>query len=134
MSLDVFGFIDPVLESRPDGGVFLVPGHEGGYTGPGGTWESSVPEPIQLKLVHIAAASKKDVEWVGGGVGEPRDLKVVHINDGTMIYPDDDGRYSAMLRFTDGLAMRWWRVINADCRPWRNFCRVLVERSRDEPR
>ena len=129
MTLDMYSFIDPVLESLPAGGVWLHEGVEGDYSGPGGTWvPASNNPPIELKLVNIQAPRPKDVQHLAGGVVEPSDFKLVHINDGKMIYPDDDGRFSALLEFSDGLAMRMWRVREADNRPWRSFCRVIVER------
>ena len=61
-------------------------------------------------------------------LNEPKDMRVLHINDGTILHPDDEGRYSDIFQFSDGIAMRDWKVVQADCRPWRNYCRVVVER------
>ncbi|WP_231578084.1 hypothetical protein [Dickeya chrysanthemi] len=66
-----------------------------------------------------------------GGTANAHDVRVVHINDGvTYLYPDDDGKFSDLLEFSDGLAMRRWRVMSCDNRPWRNVCRAVVERYR----
>lgn len=66
-----------------------------------------------------------------GGTANAHDVRVVHINDGvTYLYPDDDGKFSDLLEFSDGLTMRRWRVMSCDNRPWRNFCRAVVERYR----
>lgn len=132
MSLDMYGFIDPVFESRPEGGVTLIiPGH-GDYTGPGGTWEETPPQRKELQLVNIQPASLKTIETlVGqGGTVQPSDWRVVRINDGTMIYPDDTGQFAHLLEFSDGREVRQWRVRQADCRPWRSYCKVIVERYR----
>jgi hypothetical protein len=128
MGLDMLGLIDITMESLPAGGVFHIPGQAGAYTGAGGTWEQPDADPVELKLVNIQQASPKEVQQLTGGVNEPVDMKVLHINDGTMLYPDDEGRYSDVFRFSDGLAMRDWKVVQADCRPWRSYCRVVVER------
>lgn len=132
MTLDMYGFIDPVFESRPEGGVTLIVPGEGGYTGPGGTWEEGEPQRKLLQLVNIQPASLKTIETlVGqGGTMQPTDWRVLRINDGTMIYPDDNGLFAHLLEFSDGLAMRQWRVRQADCRPWRSYCKVIVERYR----
>lgn len=132
MTLDMYGFIDPVFESRPEGGVTLIiPGH-GDYTGPGGTWEETPPQRKELQLVNIQPASLKTIETlVGqGGTVQPSDWRVVRINDGTMVYPDDTGQFAHLLEFSDGVAMRQWRVRQADNRPWRSYCKVVVERYR----
>lgn len=132
MPLDMYGFIDPAFESRPaDGVVLIIPG-QGDYTGPGGTWEEGKPQRKELQLVNIQPASLKTVETlVGqGGTVQPQDWRVVRLNDGTMIYPDDDGQFAHLLEFSDGLAVRQWRVRQADNRPWRSYCKVIVERYR----
>lgn len=132
MTLSMYGFIDPVFESRPEGGVVLIVPAEGGYTGPGGTWEEGEPRRVPLQLVNIQPASLKTVETlVGqGGAVQPSDWRVVRINDGTMITPDDTGQFAHLLEFSDGVAMRQWRVRQADNRPWRSYCKVVVERYR----
>lgn len=131
MSLDMFGHIDLMFESCPAGGVTLIPAETGDYTGPGGTWEADpASTPRTISLVNIQPANPKKIEHLTGGTTAPQDFRVIHINDGTMIYPDDNGQFSDMLEFSDGLAVRKWRVRESDCRPWRNFCRVVVERYR----
>lgn len=132
MSLDMFGTIDPVMESRPTGGVFLVtPG--GGSYGPGGVWQPD-PAPTVRELfgVAIQAADARRVEILreNGGITNPTDVRNVYINDGTVLRPDDDGKFSQLLRFSDGNAVRDWRIVEVDNRPWRNYTRATVERYR----
>lgn len=133
-NLDMYGFVDFDLESKPVGGVVLRTPSSGGYTGPGGRWvDSSPPVEVTLRDVNIQAVSLKSAELLSsqlGGVRVPSDLRLVHINDGTQIYPDDDGTFSHILLFSDGRAIREWRVIDSDNRPWRNFCKVIVARYR----
>lgn len=134
MSLDVFGLVDPTFNSDVSGGVTLITPAEGGYTGPGGTWEEGTPTEDELTLVTIQSASMRTAEFMmqNGGTANPSDLRVVYINDGTMMYPDDDGTFAQTLEFSDGQAVRTWRVREADNRPWRNYCKAIVERYRGQ--
>jgi hypothetical protein len=126
--------IDGTFNSPIPGGVKRIkPASGGGYTGPGGTWEAGAPEVITLKRVNIQAADMKTLELLVsmGGTSNPKDVRVVHINDGeNYLYPDDDGKFADLLEFSDGLAVRQWRVIDCDNRPWRSFCKAIVERYR----
>lgn len=127
--------IDSTFNSRIAGGVRIIkPGTQGGYTGPGGTWEDGVThDPIELKRVNIQPAGPKTMEFLlaSGGADNPHDVRVVRINDGiNYLYPDDSGKFADLLEFSDGLEMRRWRVISCDNRPWRNYCKAIVERFR----
>ncbi len=131
--LDMQGHIDSTFNSPIDGGIRLIRAAQGGYTGPGGEWEEGESEVITLSLVNVQSAKWKDVQMlIGiGGTANAQDVRVVHINDSVnYLWPDDEGKFSDMLEFSDGLAMRKWRVISCDNRPWRNFCRAVVERYR----
>lgn len=131
--LDMLGHIDSTFNSAIEGGIRRIKPAEGGYTAPGGIWEEGESQTIELTLVNVQPARWKDVQMsVGmGGTANPQDLRSVHINDGVnYLYPDDEGKFSDILEFSDGLAMRQWRVISCDNRPWRNFCRAVVERYR----
>ena len=126
--------IDGTFNSPIPGGVKRIkPASGGSYTGPGGTWEAGAPEVITLNRVNIQAADMKTLELLVsmGGTSNPKDVRVVHINDGVnYLYPDDDGKFADLLEFSDGLAVRQWRVIDCDNRPWRSFCKAIVERYR----
>lgn len=132
-ALDMRGHVDSTFKSKIPGGVVLLRFPPGGYTGPGGTWQDDTPTRTPLTLVNVQPAKWKDFQLLLG-MGEttnPQDARVVHINDGvTYLYPDDDGKFSDMLEFSDGIAVRQWRVMSCDNRPWRNFCRAVVERYR----
>ena len=133
MSLDMMGFIDPTFESTPEGGVTLVVQGAGGYTGDGGTWVKGPVTRSDLYGVNIQPVSPKEAEVLSeGGTRSATDMRSVIINDGTMLEPDDDGTFAQMLEFSDGLKVRKWRVVQADNRPWRNYCRAVVERYRGE--
>lgn len=132
--LSMSDHIDGTFNSPIPGGVKRIkPASGGGYTGPGGTWEAGAPEVITLKRVNIQAADMKTLELLVsmGGTSNPKDVRIVHINDGeNYLYPDDDGKFADLLEFSDGLAVRQWRVIDCDNRPWRSFCKAIVERYR----
>lgn len=134
MSLDMMDTITPDFASTPEGGVTLITPAEGDYTGPGGTWEEGEATETELSLVNIQQASMRTAEFLSevGGAVQPSDLRVVYINDGTMLYPDDDGTFAQTLKFSDGVKERTWRVREADNRPWRNYCKAIVERYRGE--
>jgi len=88
----------------------------------------------KLPLVAIQQASMKTAQFMSdiGGAVTPTDLRVLYINDGTMLYPSDDGTFAQTLRFSDGHKERTWRVREADNRPWRNYSKVTVERYRGD--
>ncbi|EMB4322228.1 hypothetical protein RJ492_001200 [Pluralibacter gergoviae] len=132
-ALDMCGHVDSTFTSKLPGGVALVRFPAGGYAGPGGTWQDAAPVRTPLMLVNVQPAKWKDFQLLlgMGGTTNPQDARVVHINDGvTYLYPDDDGKFSDILEFTDGIAVQQWRVMSCDNRPWRNFCRAVVERYR----
>ena len=124
----MYGHIDMTFESTPAGGVKLVTPPSGDYTGPGGTWVEGSRTEKTISFVNIQPASLKTVQLVRemGGTANVSDLRVIRINDGTMIEPDDDGKFAQLLEFEG----RQWRVVQADNRPWRNYCKVVVERYR----
>lgn len=136
MSLNMYGFVDPTMQSSPAGGVTLVQAGEGGYYDydNGGVWVPAAPTTTALQAVNIQPADKKTIDFIiaRGGTADPKDLRNVYINDGTSLFPADTGRDSDYLEFTDGLSMRRWRVLTSDNRPWRNYCHAIVERTDQE--
>jgi hypothetical protein len=131
MSLDMYGAVDPVFESTPSGGVELITQQPGTY-GAGGEWQAGAESTETLTLVNIQPADKRTADFYMeyGGTMQPLDLRVIYINDGVVIEPDDDGAFSQLFRFSDGSEVRDWRVREADNRPWRNYTKVVVERYR----
>lgn len=133
MSLDMHGLIDPTMAGSPESGVTLRRPAAGGYGGPKGEWqESGESEETELTMVTIQAVSKRDVELLEatGGTAETSDLRRVYLNDGTMLSPGDDVRGPDVLVFADTDGEREWRVRSVDNRPWRNYCKAVVERYR----
>jgi hypothetical protein len=133
MSLDMYGLVDPVMASEPSGGVELVTQQPGSY-GPGGVWQPGSETTEQIGFISIQQTSARTAEFYmdHGGTMQPSDMRVLYINDGTVIEPDDDGAFSQIFRFSDGSQVREWRVREADNRPWHNYTRVVVERYRGE--
>ncbi|AMO49199.1 Hypothetical protein AKI40_2811 [Enterobacter sp. FY-07] len=131
--LDMNGHIDSTFNSPVPGGVRIIRAGAGGYTGPGGRWADSPGEIVELTRVNIQPAKWKDMQMlIGmGGTANPQDARVIHINDGVnYLWPDDNGKFADLLEFSDGQVIRQWRVMSCDNRPWRNFCRAVVERYR----
>lgn len=131
--LDMNGHIDSTFNSPVPGGARIIRAGAGGYTGPGGRWADSPGETVELMRVNIQPAKWKDMQMlIGmGGTANPQDARVIHINDGVnYLWPDDNGKFADLLEFSDGQVMRQWRVMSCDNRPWRNFCRAVVERYR----
>lgn len=134
MSLDFFGFLDPIMESTPSGGINLVTVGEGGYTGPGGTWVDGAEVVTPLTMANIQQANMRTAQYLmdNGMATHASDSRVVYINDGTTLNPSDDGTYAQILRFSDGSQVRDWKVVEVDNRPWRNYCKAIVTRYRGE--
>jgi hypothetical protein len=134
MSLDMYDTIDYQNRSDVPGGVVLIVGAQGGYTGPGGVWQAATPnDPVTLNNVVVQSASLKTADMLAsalGGVRIPNDLRVVYLNDGTQIYPADDGKEADLLMFSDGITSQEWKVLQSDNRPWHNYCKAIVERYR----
>lgn len=131
MSLDMLDTVDGVFNSPATGGVTAYVRQEGYYDWDnGGVWVEPDVTPIELGPITIQGASGKTMELMvgAGGTANPRDVRVVYINDGTMLYPADDNRNADELQFSDGVAMRRWRVKMSDPRPWRTYCKAIVER------
>ncbi|BBG29969.1 hypothetical protein [Zymobacter palmae] len=136
--IDMQSLIDPPFRSTPAGDVWLIrQSGNSGYTGPGGTWQAAKADPVQLTMVNIQPLKPREAESLmtvgAAGVSAPisvNDCRVVHLNDGTYLQCDDEAQEADMLRFSDGLQMREWRVIAVDNRPWHHFCRAVVQRYR----
>jgi len=135
MSLDMLGHVSQPFNTQPTGGVQLLrPATGGGYNS-SGVWVDGVdPDPITIPECNIQPATKKTIEFMVhlGGTANPRDIRNLYINDGTTyVYPEDTDRPADRFEFSDGLAVRQWRVMHVDNRPWHNYCHVIVERLRN---
>ncbi|MGJ8524173.1 hypothetical protein R84981_002892 [Carnimonas sp. R-84981] len=133
MALNRIGHVNGALRSRVPGGLRVITPGDGGYTGPGGTWEDGEDSVVEVTYYNVQPSNWKDIQFlIGmGGTANPHDSRVVHINDGvTYLQPDDTGKFAQLLQFSDGIKQQKWRVMSCDNRPWRNFCRVIVERYR----
>lgn len=156
--LDMRGHVDSTFRSNIPGGIRLIR-RKGDYSGPGGVWieedKFASVEFIfdfdndagilhckvngvhkQLSRVNVQPAKWREISLlVGeGGIAILSDFRIIHINDGeTYLMPDENGKFSDLLQFSDGTKTRLWRIRDADNRPWRNFCRAIVEIVRDKP-
>lgn len=138
--INMQSMIDGTFQSIIPGGVWLIKSVKGDYTGPAGEWVQSEPQRIELKMVNIQPVSPRAAEHlinIGTFGHNPviniEDIRVVHINDGvTYLSTDDNGSSADYLEFSDGNAIRKWRVVSTDNRPWHNFCKIIVRRYRGE--
>lgn len=139
--IDMQAMIDGTFQSTPYGGVFLVSSVGGDYSGPGGKWvPASEPKRTELKMVNIQPLNSREASHLAniGTFGHDpvinvEDYRIVHINDGnTYLTTEDNGISADYLEFSDGIAVRQWRVIQSDNRPWHNFSRLIVQRYRGE--
>lgn len=137
--LDMMNTIDTTFMSTPVGGVVLKTPGPGSYTGPGNAWVEGTPQSRTLKLVNIQPVNDREIQIIQdrGGATNIEDMRKVYINDGTSLGPsDEDGNgnlyFSQWLEFSDGTAVRQWKVVAADNRPWRKYCKALVVRYRGE--
>lgn len=127
--LDMRGHVDSTFKSKIEGGIWLIR-KNGDYSGPGGVWVDEDFGREELSHVNIQPAKWREVNLLAGegGVALIEDFRTVHINDGkTYLMPDESGEYKEQLEFSDGVTTRRWRVMTADNRPWRNFCRAVVQ-------
>lgn len=137
MSIDMLDTVAAPFNTQPTGGVTLLrPAPDGFYDyDNGGVWvDGTSPDPVAVPTINIQPARPKHMEiLIGmGGTANPRDARVVYINDGsTYLFPADTGRPADKLVFSDGLESQQWRVMESDNRPWHNYCRAIVERIRD---
>ena len=122
--LDMFGHIDSAVGSV----VANIYKYHGDYTGPGGAWEQKLISKESSVLINVQPVNDKKSEYLTGQGGGKvtQDLRKIYINNGTMVYPDQDG-VRFIIEFDAGQGVKKWSVIESDSRPWRNRCRAYVK-------
>lgn len=139
MSIDMLDTVADPFNTQPSSGVVLQrPAPDGHYDyDNGGVWvPGTEPAPVYVPQINIQPARAKHMEVLlgMGGTANPRDARVIYINDGsTYLYPEDSGRPADRVDFSDGLSFHRWRVMESDNRPWHNYCRAIVERTDEAP-
>ena len=122
--LDMFGQIDGVFKSVSA----TIYKYQGDYTGPGGAWEQTLTSTEKNVLINVQPVTDKKSEYLTGQGGGKvtQDLRKIYINDGNMIYPDQDG-VRFVVEFDAGQGVKKWSVLESDSRPWRTRCRAYVK-------
>lgn len=78
---------------------------------------------------NIQPASDREIEFLGIGAERVNDVRIVHRNDGKGILVSAPDNLADLLIFSDGVTEEtYWKSVNTDFRPWRNFCRATVVR------
>ena len=122
MILDMAGFIDDSFES-----VTATRMPQGGDYDATGIWQDS-PGTAEQHSVTVQPVSEREIQNLGKGGERLLDVRKIYVNDGTLanIRPSDTWQFDA------GFGVKNWKAIRLDCRPWRNYCKVIVSRIDDQ--
>lgn len=113
MSLSMKGHIDNVFKSVPATHV----GKSGSYVN--GIWKEVLTSPVAF-LVNIQPLSDKELDFLRQGGERIVDPRKIYVNSGDLDAIQLAGEWVF-------LGQRW-KIIRTDNRPWRNYCRVTVDR------
>lgn len=113
MSLNMSGHIDNVFKSVPATHV----GKSGSYVD--GIWTETTSAPVSFQ-VNIQSLNDKEIDFLRQGGERIVDPRKIYVNSGDLNSIQLDGEWVF-------LGQRW-KVIRTDNRPWRNYCRVIVDR------
>lgn len=113
MSLSMRGHIDNVFKSVPATHV----GKSGSYVD--GIWTPMTSGPVAF-MVNIQPLSDKEIDFLQQGGQRIVDPRKIYVNNGDLDSIALDGEWVF-------LGQRW-KVIRTDNRPWRKYCKVIVDR------
>lgn len=121
MILDMAGFVDDTFQSAI---ATRIP-QSGSYVN--GKWQATAGSQEQHS-VTIQPVSEREIQNLGKGGERLVDVRRIYVNDGTLasIGPSDIWKFDA------GQGLKQWKAIKLDCRPWRNYCKVIVSRIDDQ--
>lgn len=111
--LNMRGHIDAVFKSVPATHV----GKYGEYIN--GIWTDVTLAPVPF-LVNIQPLTDKELDFLRQGGERIIDGRKIYVNSGDLESIQLDGEWVF-------LGQRW-KVIRTDNRPWRTYCRVIVDR------
>lgn len=120
--LDMAGHVDSVFRS--------VPATRTPYTGThdaDGIFQRTAGAPVPHN-VNIQPASDREIQSLAAGGERITDVRRIYVNDGLIagITPAD------IWAFDEGHGMQQWKCAAMDCRPWRNYCKLIVVRIDDQ--
>lgn len=118
MSLNMQGHIDSVFKS-----VSATRISKAGGSYVNGVWVPS-PETRGSYTVNMQPLNDKEIYFLSIGAERVQDVRKIYVNDGDLesIGINDDWEI---------LGQRW-KAIRTDNRPWRKYCRIIVERYDDQ--
>ncbi len=117
--LKMTGHIDAVFKSvdatfTPAGGAYVD-----------GVWIPVMNVPVTGFQVNIQPLSERELDFLQKGGERILDPRRIYVNNGDLTAITLDGE-----RLFIG---QRWKVIKTDNRPWRNYCKVIVDRFDDQP-
>lgn len=118
MSLSMSGHIDAVFKSVD--AVFVPKG--GTYVN--GIWTPVLGEPVTGYQVNVQPLSERELDFLQRGGERILDPRRIYVNNGDLEAITLDGTW---LFLGQG-----WKVVETDNRPWRNYCKVIVDRLDDQ--
>lgn len=113
MSLNMRGHIDNVFKSVPATHI----GKYGSYVD--GIPTTTTSDPVSFK-VTIQPLNDKEIDFLQRGGQRILDPRKIYVNSGDLDSITLDGEWVF-------LGQRW-KVIKTDNRPWRKYCKVVVDR------
>ena len=79
----------------------------------------------------VQPVSLKEIEFLGIGGERINDVRRVYRNDGGMFYEGNDDQMLDVLYFSEApgrVPATYWKVIQADNRPWRNYAKAIADK------
>lgn len=113
VGLNMSGHIDAVFKSVDATHI----GKSGAYVD--GIWTPVLAEPVSFR-VNIQPLTDKELNFLQQGGERIIDPRKIYVNSGNLESIQLDGEWVF-------LGQRW-KIIKTDNRPWRNYCKVVVDR------
>lgn len=111
--LDMHGHIDAVFKSVAATHI----GKVGAYVN--GIWTDTILPPVPY-TVNVQALEDKAIDFLRQGGERILDPRKIYVNSGDLNSIQLAGEWVF-------LGQRW-KIIKTDNRPWRNYCKVVVDR------
>jgi len=113
MSLKMTGHIDDTFKSVDATHI----GKSGAYVD--GLWQTVTADPVAYK-VNIQPLSEREIDFLERGGERIVDGRRIYVNSGDLTRISLEGEWVF-------LGQRW-KIIKTDNRPWRDYCKVIVDR------
>lgn len=122
MSLDMAGHVEGEFISLQ---AMRIP--KGGSYDSNGIWQATEAQPVPHSA-NVQTASDREIASARAAGERITDMRRIYLNDGITpsIAPSD------MWEMNVGFGIETWKTVALDCRPWRNYCKVIVVRLDDQ--